>query len=167
MIDVDSSGDPYVLNDKGDIYAKPSSTWIKKGSEALSVAVGPSDDLWKISRVDNLPYTYNAGTTAWEKRGDTEAAWLAIGPTWQWISKKSDFTFARKTGTGITYNAADSISGTAKDIDIGADGTVYIISGVETTGKGYIVYKQGVGGVWELIANTPTKAMSIAVDTIG
>jgi hypothetical protein len=48
QIQVNSTNVPYVLNDKGDIYKKTSSTWTKEGSDAKGISVDPSDNLWKI-----------------------------------------------------------------------------------------------------------------------
>jgi hypothetical protein len=47
-IEVDNNGDPYVINDKAEIYQYKSSSWTKKGDVAKAIAVDPSNALWKI-----------------------------------------------------------------------------------------------------------------------
>ena len=108
-VDGSSLNNPWVLNDKGQIYVKLSNTWTLKGDDAKAFSIDPTNAAWKIKISDNLPYVLSSAS--WLQRGDTEANKIAIGPNWQWITKKSDDEFRRKTGTGNSYLVANDLSG--------------------------------------------------------
>jgi hypothetical protein len=65
--------------------------------------------------------------STWTLRGDQESNLLSIGPNWQWVVLKNN-KIKRKTGTGTTYSSANDVAGDVKYMDIGADGSVYILN---------------------------------------
>jgi hypothetical protein len=86
-IQVDSIGDPYVLNDKDEIYkyTTATTTWAKKGDNAKSISIDYNDNLWKIKSdtvwaTDSFPYLLDSGS--WVKRGDQQSSVISIGPKW-------------------------------------------------------------------------------------
>jgi hypothetical protein len=73
----------------------------------------------------------------------------------------------RKTGTGITYSSANDINVAARDIEIGSEGTVYVVTQTEVSKKGYTMKKLGGGEIWAELSNTPVNVNSIGVNNIG
>ena len=61
-------GDPYVLNDKQEIYKYSSSAWAKQGDNAKAIAIDMNDNLWKLSADTvwaNNSYPYQLVSGAW------------------------------------------------------------------------------------------------------
>jgi hypothetical protein len=83
------------------------------------------------------------------------------------MTKKSDDTIRRKTGTGTSYSSSNDLSQGTSNIDIGADGSVYAITTTSVSKKGYTMKKYNAGDTWSEISNTPLFVKDIAVGNIG
>jgi hypothetical protein len=154
-----------VAADLGNIDVKFAPTWAQETSvTANDVGVGANGHVWIIS---NIPYTGPGGgyyiqrrlpNGTWDNPNGGTAVRIAVDPSgnawvvnglqqiWKW-----------------TGSAWSQLPGTARDIGIGANGSVWIIG---TTPDGYGSYSIGVwnGSSWTVIDGA---AVRISVDPAG
>lgn len=157
-IDVDNSGNPWVVNDKQEIYKRSGNSWQLMTGKARDIGIGAEGSVWVI------------GNTA-ESGGYSIHKWN--GTSWNKVSGSAVRITVDATGTPWVVNSSGAIykrngsswqqlPGAATDIGAGPNGSVYITS-KKTVGGGFAIY-QWSGSSW---AELPGGAVSVDVGSGG
>ena len=109
------------------------------------------------------------GTTGtWKKMPGAEGVAIAVGPDGQpWVVNRSGQIWRGvKGGADNSYvnGTFELVSGAAKDIGVGSDGSVWVIGTGQAGSSDYQIWKYGAGNQWQLISGG---AVRIAVDGSG
>jgi len=131
----------------------------KTGKVARDIDIGANGVIWVVGTEEPQGRIYFETENCWKMLPDGEAVKIAVDPNGvPWIIK-SDNSIHHWTGS-----LWERIPGTAQDIDIGADGSVYIVGmGNSENPEGQIF--KWTGSSWELLPNSA--AMKITVDPSG
>jgi hypothetical protein len=158
-IDVDDKGIPWVVNSIGQIFKREGNEWRLMPGLASDIGIGADGSVWIIGT--NIVHDGGFGIWKWTGKDwmTFDGAALKIdvdrnGDPWV-ISAYGDI-FKRENSSW------KMIGGKAKDIGIGADGSVFII-GTNPCGGGYGIWKWN-GSSWNEIGGG---AVCISVDESG
>ncbi|MFN8483754.1 MAG: tectonin domain-containing protein [Anaerolineae bacterium] len=157
-IAVDPHGQPWVVNDADQIFRRGAADWELMPGAAKDIGIGADGSVWVIGN-NAVPggygiYRYNGA--GWDGI-DGAAVRIAVDPHGQpWVVNDGDQVFQR---SGYAWQ---HIAAGAKDVGIGADGTVWVIGNNAVPG-GYGIYRW-TGGGWEGFNGG---AVAISVDPHG
>jgi hypothetical protein len=147
-IDVDPSGNPWVVDNDGNIFRKIGAEWEQIDGEATDIGIGADGSVWIIgtSEVNGGYGVYRRIVEGWvQLEIDRGAIRIDVDPSGNPWVVDNDGNIFRKIGAEWW----EQIDGEATDIGIGADGSVWIIRTSEVNG-GYGVYRWSERG-WEQI----------------
>lgn len=157
-IAVSPSGIPWVINNEDYIYRRANNTWQLLPGRAKDIDISKNGSVWIIGANE-----VNGGYSIWYWHGtdwtpiDGGAVRIAVDPSDNpWIVNNEGYIYRR------VNNAWQLLPGRAKDIDIGEDGSVWIVGTNEVT-AGYGLY-QWNGSNWDV---KDGGAVRIAVDENG
>ena len=157
-IAVSPSGTPWVINNEDYIYRRENNTWQLLPGRAKDIDISKNGSVWIIGANE-----VNGGYPIWYWHGtdwtpiDGGAVRIAVDPSDNpWIVNNEGYIYRR------VNDAWQLLPGRAKDIDIGDDGSVWIVGTNEVTG-GYGIY-QWNGSNWDV---KDGGAVRIAVDENG
>ncbi|NEZ54196.1 tectonin domain-containing protein [Adonisia turfae] len=157
-IAVSPSGKPWVINNEDYIYRRENNTWQQLPGRAKDIDISENGHVWIIGANE-----VNGGYPIWYWHGtdwtpiDGGAVRIAVDPSGSpWIVNNEGYIYRR------VNDAWQLLPGRAKDIDIGGDGSVWIVGTNEVTG-GYGIY-QWNGSNWDV---KDGGAVRIAVDEDG
>jgi hypothetical protein len=130
-IAVDPSGLPWVVNSAHQIFRWLGSSWQQMPGAALDVGIGANGKVWIIDPVIGSPKSWDGAVwTAISGNG----AQISVDPSGNpWVTNASHQVWR------YMNNAWQQIPGSAQDIGIGADGTVYVV-GMTSLAGGFGVY---------------------------
>jgi hypothetical protein len=124
-IDVDPSGNPWMVNSKGEIFRRANDTWQRMPGFAKDVGVGANGSIWIIgTNPTATPDDFGAHMWTGKDWRGVEGGGVRIdvdpsGNPWMVNSKGEVFRRANDTW--------QRVPGFAKDVGVGADGSVWII----------------------------------------
>lgn len=123
-IDVGPDGVPWMVNASHDIYKFAGGPWTKMPGKAIDVGIGKGGSVWVIGTIRvNGGYSIHRWTNNKWERIPGGALRIDVGPDGNaWVVNDKGFTF-RYTGTGWTRLPGPP----ARDIGVGANGTVWIV----------------------------------------
>jgi hypothetical protein len=182
-IDVDSQGKPYVANDEGVIYRADAegNNWsiVADTGGASDISISPFDKLWKVSRRNSNVYSYASPSWTKESTSDDPATTganegegnnakrISVSSTVAWTVNSSNKIW--KYSKGIW----SEVPGTAKDISVGAESSVFIITSVVDGWKGSSIHAltriQGADSWQNLSVDpvAPTNLVRVTADKYG
>ncbi len=136
-IAVDPKGNPWVVNDQDGIWHHNGVSWTQLPGAAKDIGVGADGTVWVIG-TNKAGGGYGLwkwdGASTWIAH-DGAAVRIAVDPKGNpWVVNDQDHIW-RHDGTKWTQ-----LPGAAKDIGVGADGTVWVI-GTNKAGGGYGLWK--------------------------
>lgn len=157
-IDVDPSGNPWIVNGGGNIFRREATSWILLPGLAKDIGVGANGAAWIVG---TNPSPGGFGIYRW------------TGTTWQGIDGGAVRIDVDPRGNPWVVNSEGAIlrregnrwirlPGAARDIGIGADGTVWIV-GTNATGGGFGIFRW-LDNDWQKIDGGGTE---ISVDPKG
>jgi hypothetical protein len=112
------------------VYYKPSSSWVKIYDNIADFGLGPTNEKWKIDRLTMKPFHYSSGS--WTDKSGSLSTRIEVGPSDVWTIESSN---AMKRYTSSWTSRTEK----AREIGIGAEGSVFIINTTETAFTGYTV----------------------------
>jgi hypothetical protein len=160
-IDVDDQGIPWVVNSKGEIFRRIGTQWQTLPGRAKDIGIGADGSVWIIGAdpVDVSDFGIQRWTgTDWEAVDGATGIRIDVdrdGNPWVVNSKGEIF---RRTGTQW-----QTLPGRAKDIGIGADGSVWVIGTTPVGASNFRTYRW-TGSGWEMVDG---KGVQISVDNNG
>jgi hypothetical protein len=170
-IEVDSKGLPWFVNKFGDIFQQAAGgTWSKVSDEATHMALTATDELYKVAKATARIEKWS--DSAWVRKG-TGARSIALGHNESWTTQpdnaqkwtvQTDYSIQYGDAAGSTWTA---LAGTAKDIAVGSEESIFIISKVEQPYLGSTILKLDYQNLWATLLNTPTNPVKIEVDDLG
>jgi len=162
-IAVDPRGNPWVVNNANAIYKRASNQWTQLPGTGKDIGIGADGSVYVIGTNAVSGgfgiYKYVASSNSWQGI-DGGGVRIAVDPRGNpWIVNDAGAIYRRVS------NQWRLLPGSAKDIGIGADGTVYVI-GTNAVGGGFGIYKyvassnswQGIDGGGVQIAVNPRGA---------
>lgn len=159
-IAIEANGCPWVINAAGKIFRRIDDEWQRLPGTARDINISANGSIWIVGN-EKRPQggrLYQWNGEDWEQQVEGEAYKISLDPQGiPWIINAS----------GKIYRLVDEvwerIPGTAKDIDIGADGSVWIVGTDEDKNDNYSIY------YWENEAwvEIDGKARKIAVEANG
>jgi hypothetical protein len=158
-IDTDNAGIPYVVNKAGNAWKFETSNWTKAFTtpSIRDFGISPTNTFWKLDRIDSKPYSLSGST--WSVQG-TISEKIAVGPHYTWTVDSSN-NVKKYNGTSWA-----TVTGKAREIGAGADGSIFTIGNTETAFKGFMVQKLGTSAFAD-IENTPSSPVKVNVDYMG
>lgn len=172
-IAVSPRGVPWVVNSNGNIFRRNSrgTGWETLSGRAREIDIGADGSVYIIGAALSAS---GGGNEIWKWNGtgwtrlNGGAVKIAVSPSGKpWIIDNAGNIFQRNySDTGwnrlpVFDTGIDFVPGRAKEIDIGADGSVFIISTLPVAG-GYKCYKWN-GNVWSTTAWYPTNGGAIKI----
>jgi Tectonin domain len=124
-IDVDPSGNPWMINSKDEIFRRVNDTWERVPGSAQDVGVGADGSVWIIgTNPSATPDDFGAHKWTGKDWQGVEGGGVRIdvdpsGNPWMVNSKGEIFRRVNDTW--------QRVPGSAKDVGVGADGSVWII----------------------------------------
>ena len=149
-IDVDPTGNPWVVNDSGTIFKRVDNNWEQLPGSAKDIGIGADGSVWIIG---TNSYIGGYGIHRWNGSGWDEVGGAAVridvDPTGTpWVVNDSGAIFKR------VGNNWEHLPGIAKDIGIGADGSVWVIGTNSYTG-GFGIFRWNGSG-WNEVGGAAT-----------
>ncbi len=138
-IDVAPDGSAWVVNSLNNIYRSKGYSWEGMPGTAKAISVGADGSVWKIGtdvRSGGFGiYKYDAAKNTWNQTFLGGAVRIDVGPDGiPWVVNSLDQIFRYTNGSWVRK------SGSAKDVGVGADGSVWKI-GTNVRSGGYGIYK--------------------------
>lgn len=131
----------------------------QKGRVARDIDIGADGTKWIVGTEGTQGRIYFYNGTSWELFPSGEAVKISVDPSGVLWIIKSNNTIHRWNGSSWVQ-----MPGTAQEIDIGADGSVYIVGVGNSENQEGQIFKW-TGSSWELLPNS--SAMKISVDPSG
>lgn len=156
-VDVDARGQPWVINSEDEIFRLRNGRWEQVYGEATDIGIGADGSIWVVSNDDRSGghsiYTWKS--PGWLKISGAGVR-IDVEPNGTpWIINDDNEIFRRENGLWRR------MPGYAKDIGIGADGSVWVIGSNDRAG-GYGIYRFN-GASWDRIAGSASQ-ISVAPD---
>jgi hypothetical protein len=167
-IAVDHQGNPWIVTSTSDVWRLVGGTWYKVGTGAVDIGIGGNGTvavvggnadgvghhqvaIWNGSSFSPLPGLFQGGQTLS----------VAVDPYGKpWVVDHG--TIFRWTG-----GQWQQLPGNAVDLDIGANGAVWMVGdGFSDSGTGFNIY-QWTGSSWQLLKSSNVGGAAIAVDPSG
>lgn len=133
-IAVDPNGVPWVMNNSGDIWKKNDNTlgsaFTQKPGKAVDIDIGADGSVWKLGNTvipgtsDFAVYKWNG--SSWDQTSSGGGVTITVAPNGvPWIINSAGNIW-KKNDSGLTSSFTQQ-SGTGSDIDIGANGSVWLL----------------------------------------
>lgn len=165
-IAVDPNGNPWVINNQNQVFRRENNIWIELPGKAVDIGIGADGSVWKIN-VENPGTIPVFGSTIQKWNGTSwigiagviGANRISVGPNGQpfVVTVAGSIHEKLNGGNWIAY------PGSARDIAVGANGSVWVIGNIAKGGGSYSVHKWNAG-VWDEVDGGGTQ---IAVDPAG
>jgi hypothetical protein len=159
-IDVDPSGNPWVVDNNDNIFRRSGAEWEQIDGTATDIGIGADGSVWIVGTKPRFGGygIYRWDGRNWEIVSDDGAVRIDVDPQGNpWIVNDNGNIY-RRVG-----NRWEQLPGTATDIGIGADGSVWIV-GTKPRFGGYGIYRWD-GRNWEIVSDDG--AVQISVDNRG
>lgn len=152
-IDVDPDGSPWIVNDSHQIYRRVDNQWRRLQGDARDIGVGADGSVWAAA---------GGGIYRWDgafdwTRSSGSAVRIDVDPLGNpWVTDHTDDVYQLIAGRWVRR------PGRARDIGIGADGSVWAI-GTSGSNGGHGIYRWS-GSNWNRVAGS---GRQISVDPQG
>lgn len=157
---VDPDGNPWIINALNEIWRYSGGSWAKVPGTARAIDIGADGSVFMLGQPSwSDGYVYRWNGASWDYFGGYGTEITVDREGHPWLVNSSDEIW-RHTDAGWSR-----LSGTARDLDAGGDGTVYSLSG-GSGANGYIYRWSGSGwsyngGYGVRIAVAPTGSPAI------
>lgn len=157
---VDPDGNPWIINALNEIWRYSGGAWAKMPDEARAIDIGADGSVYMLGQPTwSDGYVYRWNGASWDYFGGYGTEITVDHEGHPWLVNSRDEIW-RHTDSGWS-----KLSSTARDIDAGADGTVYSLAG-GSGANGYIYRWNGSGwsyngGYGVRIAVAPTGSPAI------
>lgn len=159
-ISVDPAGNAWVIDNAGDIYEYTNGSFVKRPWKAQDIGIG-ADGSVMIVGMDAIAGGYSLyewNGTSWDSVPGIGATRVAVGPTGKaWVLNNAGDIYEQVAG------GWDKKPWQAKDIGVGADGSVWMV-GKDAATDGFTLYKWN-GSAWT--AKNGMGGLSVAVNPEG
>jgi hypothetical protein len=150
-IKVSSTGDVWLVQTWDYLLKYHNGSWVKDQTIGAKDVGANGNSVWIISN-KSAPSggykVYKLNGTSWQYMNGAGIA-IDVDPSGNpWLVNSSNVLYKYSSGTWIQQNK------TARDVGVGADGSVYIVSNELADSKGYKIYKLNLNGTsWQQIPN--------------
>jgi len=129
-IDIDPSGNPWIVNDRHELYRYRDGIWQHLPGEARDVGIGANGAVWVVS--GGGVFRWNG--ISWDRTSGS-ATRIDVSPSGQpWVVDSTGDVYRLDNGHW------SRLPGAARDIGIGADGSVWLI-GTSSDSGGHGIYR--------------------------
>jgi hypothetical protein len=161
-IAVDPKGNPWILNDRNQIFKRELNRWVLMPGSAIDIGIGPEGSVWVIGTDENI------------MGGGDKRIYKFMNGNWQVVNGGGIRISVAPNGQPFIVNNGGQIyerlndgnwklySGAAKDISVSANGSIWVI-GIELMNGSFVINKW-TGLAWEQVEGGGTQ---IAVDPQG